>query len=446
MLEMNHDTANENAADPSRETLKDIPTQSGYLDYGPVLDAWQQIRQQQYENSQKRRAQDLQNQQRQRDFARQQANTMLEINRLDQVLGISPQETQRQRNDLQNLFTNTYNNAYMDAYRIMYGGYMYGFTGSFMSGTASTQGYIERNPVPEFKFDMQTPEAPKASDTTVSSAYTEFLIAQKQVEAFQNDLNNLTGFFETGKPSNDLQPKNLPTNDFSPYNPQTTEIQQQFQDTMNQFFQLMNQYFGQGTNDQGLKDTSRQGTKDTGVIKQPERIRDIAGVDDKAAEALDMIFTKEVLDSWDYLSIQEKAERVGAYATQLNKAMGISINNIEIKPLLDNVFGAMFATEHRMEINYKALENKANLGILLDTITHEARHQLQYEAVVNPERFPYVSHETIEAWRNNRNNYISMNDSPEGYFKQPIEVDARKFAEDVLKKSNLNIQVVRQLF
>jgi hypothetical protein len=75
---------------------------------------------------------------------------------------------------------------------------------------------------------------------------------------------------------------------------------------------------------------------------------------------------------------------------------------------------------------------------ILDTLTHEARHQLQGEAIADPSRFPEISPTLIEAWEinNKEGNYISPDWWPEGYYTQAVEVDARDFAAAVVNAFN----------
>ena len=83
-------------------------------------------------------------------------------------------------------------------------------------------------------------------------------------------------------------------------------------------------------------------------------------------------------------------------------------------------------------LDVRLFEDSSSLKQLLDTTTHEMRHQFQTEAVANPERYPDIPQETIETWRENCNNYIDPTYDLEGYINQPIERDANAFAEEVL--------------
>jgi hypothetical protein len=91
-------------------------------------------------------------------------------------------------------------------------------------------------------------------------------------------------------------------------------------------------------------------------------------------------------------------------------------------------------------INTMSLDdgNLHELGGLLDTVTHEMRHNLQHEAVENPERFPDIPRDVIASWAVNfqDGNYIRYSDDPRGYNDQPVEADAWSFAEETLRRAN----------
>lgn len=403
-LETTNETLKEVAADTTAEELKDINTQSANDSMWVTKSLYRQSQiWNDYFND--RQVQDQRSSQLQSYYAR-------EINRLENErigLGTSPEQIRIENEEMQNNMRSTMTELNNQLQFINQ--YMYGYSGSFYSGAESVANYTKRNPVPEYNFDNKPEGAANAS--------IEYQNAEKQFQAFQNELNNLNGLFNNEQTDNDVQI-------------------QQFGNLMKSFYEMMNQICPHCEQNQTETEQIEQ--------KQPEKIQETKGYDEKAADGLGMIFTQEVFDNWDKVSLQEKAERVNAYAEYLNQSLGITINRIDIKEMPDNIFGQAFASEHRMELNIKMLEDPARLGKLIDTITHEARHQMQYDAILNPEKFPNISQETIESWRSNWNNYINISDDFEGYYKQPVEVDARKFAEDVMKKANFNLPVNKSSF
>lgn len=66
----------------------------------------------------------------------------------------------------------------------------------------------------------------------------------------------------------------------------------------------------------------------------------------------------------------------------------------------------------------------------LDTLIHEGRHAYQdYNVEV---REVHSDEAITNEWSLNLDNYISYAWDPQGYFEQPVEVDAREFAENII--------------
>lgn len=68
----------------------------------------------------------------------------------------------------------------------------------------------------------------------------------------------------------------------------------------------------------------------------------------------------------------------------------------------------------------------------LDTIIHELRHAVQYEAI-HKEGFWDADEAKRLTWAYNMANYIPLKENPSSYAKQPIEEDARTFAAQCLE-------------
>ena len=99
-------------------------------------------------------------------------------------------------------------------------------------------------------------------------------------------------------------------------------------------------------------------------------------------------------------------------------------------------FGFHYADEqnqHFMYINsdYLSSNDDNAISILLNTILHESKHARQYDAVNGLSDFGY-SKELLDSWSINFQKYISSEESDEGYMKQPIELDAWFFSEEII--------------
>lgn len=77
-----------------------------------------------------------------------------------------------------------------------------------------------------------------------------------------------------------------------------------------------------------------------------------------------------------------------------------------------------------------ATDNDYVLRNIINTVIHECKHAMQWDAVSGRNTHGY-SPQLIEAWRRNFADYIQPEESDEGYAKQPVEYDAASFAESV---------------
>lgn len=70
---------------------------------------------------------------------------------------------------------------------------------------------------------------------------------------------------------------------------------------------------------------------------------------------------------------------------------------------------------------------------MVDTVLHEGRHAYQHQAVLG--EIEHDDKEELAAWAENMKpgHYISYERNPRGYYNQPIERDARSFAEERLR-------------
>ena len=156
---------------------------------------------------------------------------------------------------------------------------------------------------------------------------------------------------------------------------------------------------------------------------------------DRCTEAVKEIFNLGVLMSWAHLSIEQRAELAGVYAKEVARAFElVSYEGLWIEELEQGVLG------------YNAGDGKIHMSILLilnpqvspftiiDTITHELRHQYQFEAINGYHNIPKeVVKEWTIAFEIYRNDAAPCCYDPWGYHYSPIEIDARYAAETVIR-------------
>ncbi|MBQ8184107.1 MAG: hypothetical protein IJ025_09455 [Clostridia bacterium] len=143
------------------------------------------------------------------------------------------------------------------------------------------------------------------------------------------------------------------------------------------------------------------------------------------------------LNDWDSLSVAEKERLIRTVALIEKDELGIS-NEVEItvftEKMNDSTCGYYEDSSKEIFINYKYL-NEGDMKAVLKTILHEMHHafvhytveNIDYESEFVKENFYYKQ---AWAWKENTENYISAEESFEKYKNQPIESDARTYAEE----------------
>ena len=154
-----------------------------------------------------------------------------------------------------------------------------------------------------------------------------------------------------------------------------------------------------------------------------------------AADIMGEIFTDEVISNWENLSVEERTAYLNEYYVQAGKALGIETKAVYVDDLYE-MYGygtqGVNCGDGYLGIDIIIVEDASQLEELLNTTTHEMRHQLQRDALSNPDAFPDIPQETLEQWEYEFANYIDPSYDLEGYYSQAVETDARAFAEEVV--------------
>ena len=136
------------------------------------------------------------------------------------------------------------------------------------------------------------------------------------------------------------------------------------------------------------------------------------------------IFTPEVLDNWGSLSPEQRTKLVNEYAGcvaenfQLVDYRGVKIEPMEDKNGYNRGDGLVHLSDHLIQSQSSPLQ-------IVDTVTHELRHQYQIECV---EGYHNVPSDTRKEWYAGISTYTSeapWAEDPIGYKYNPLETDAR---------------------
>jgi len=168
----------------------------------------------------------------------------------------------------------------------------------------------------------------------------------------------------------------------------------------------------------------------------------------ETSEVLADVFTADVIANWSEMSIEERTAKINEYYIKAGEKLGIDTKGVIVEPMPSQTPGSINlgynSGDGYIHINQDVMANPDMLGQVIDTATHEMRHQFQSDVIENPERFPDIPKEVLDTWRYelDPNNYINPDYDPQGYYKQEVECDARDFSADVMtsymEKMNLN--------
>ncbi len=152
------------------------------------------------------------------------------------------------------------------------------------------------------------------------------------------------------------------------------------------------------------------------------------------------------LEEWKELSLEQKVELLNDMEGKIAEiehrpACPIEVENLgEIIEQDGNLLGSMGYHQNdfmgeRIVINENLVnsDNPACFNEVLDTLVHEGRHS--YQTYNMESRETHTSQGDLTNWHKNMDEYGYQDPQLCGfksYWLQPIEADARKFAEDVL--------------
>jgi hypothetical protein len=172
-----------------------------------------------------------------------------------------------------------------------------------------------------------------------------------------------------------------------------------------------------------------------GVEKSDEAKEVDETLAEKASDVMAEVFDEKTLREWGTMSMEMREAKLSEYYSKLGEALGIDAKGVIIEDCAATVGAGVLgynSGDGYLHIDYRNLEDPSKLLDVLNTTTHEARHQLQAEAIADPSRFPEISPGLIAEWEHNMRNYDNGAFGYESYYNQAVEADARAFATDVI--------------
>lgn len=150
-------------------------------------------------------------------------------------------------------------------------------------------------------------------------------------------------------------------------------------------------------------------------------------------------FTPEIIQEWGTMDMEARDNVIQEYAQGIGEAMGINFKGIiwEQFPIENGTYTYGYNSgDGYVHLNVDMLANPGELMAVVDTVAHEARHQLQFEAIQDPSKFP-IDEATINEWAVGMLTYTNELPSaydPWGYTYNPMETDARYFGESMVRE------------
>lgn len=158
-------------------------------------------------------------------------------------------------------------------------------------------------------------------------------------------------------------------------------------------------------------------------------------------------------EHWSKLSLEERAEVLNRIEQKIAEIEHRPPVKVVVEPMKPNSLGYHSNTEHKIALNsrYVGLNDSNAHREVLDTIIHEGRHAYQrYNVDV---KCIHESISEVKQWEKNfydpewgyysyrgQKIYVPFNDGKKHdvgfrlYANQPVEIDARNFASDVLRR------------
>ena len=142
-------------------------------------------------------------------------------------------------------------------------------------------------------------------------------------------------------------------------------------------------------------------------------------------------------ENWEHLSLNERLETLQEAENRMAEAQGRQAMTVELKRMPSNQHGYMSWSEGKIVLNQELVSANGmeSLQNSVRTLVHEGRHAYQYHNVYVERTEP--NSEKFLSWRENLCGSGYMDAQRYGfrmYYIQPVEVDARVFAESVVSQ------------
>lgn len=154
---------------------------------------------------------------------------------------------------------------------------------------------------------------------------------------------------------------------------------------------------------------------------------------DKCTEAAKEIFNPGVIENWANLSLEQRKEIAGAYAKEVAEAFELqNYTGVYFENLAPGVYGYNNG-DGSIHLSNDIVAAWTSPLEIMNTITHELRHQYQSEAIRGLHNVP---EDVVKEWATATEIYNYDQPycyDPWGYTYNPLELDARYAGETVVR-------------
>ncbi len=200
------------------------------------------------------------------------------------------------------------------------------------------------------------------------------------------------------------------------------EIKAKFNDYFSNVYENVRQFFSTNSND-------ARSIENPGEASFEEREFGL----DKCSEAAKEIFNPGVIENWANFSKEQRKEIAGVYAKEVAEAFELrTYTGIYFEDMDADTAGYNMG-DGRIYLSNTLVEAWQSPLDVLNTVTHELRHQYQHEAIRGGHNIP---EDVREEWRVAEKIYNYNKPycyDPWGYTYNPLEIDSRYAGETVIR-------------
>lgn len=132
-----------------------------------------------------------------------------------------------------------------------------------------------------------------------------------------------------------------------------------------------------------------------------------------------------------HMSLDERKELFENLVVKAAEVMDVDIPTVKFNDS-STIAGSYNSSKDVIMISEVFLASDSDLEDSVNTVFHELKHKIQYEAIKKDGNKWGYSERTIATWYVNTKRYIRPEIDPNGYYYQPLEVDARGFADSII--------------